>query len=409
MSRSKVIVYKRRAGKRVGKKLVYYVGVWDEVRRCYVRRATEFTNAAEAEAQGWRWYDEGVPGRDGSTFVEYLREFWRDDGAYTKAHALDSKDGQPLSADYLADNRGIVANHIEPHLAALGLSKITTDRVTPGIIEGYKVAVKAKGLSSSTVNNALKAFLVPLAEYWRLAGRPERNPGRLVSMVPAPAPSRQLLTIEEAAKFFAHPDLSRRDRLVSQVAAFAGLRVGEACALRPENVVKGAVGEAEYYVIRVVEQTGGRAPKAGSSGDVPIPFAIGEDLLDYYKTESWHAGFIFDGRAKGTSLQMKAAQLGFNAAICAALDITEDARKARGLTFHSWRHWYVTYIKAEAGADMARKLARHRSSSMTVRYDDPTADQHVSTARLITSIYDRVEDARERASSQAMTDDSLKA
>jgi integrase len=407
MSRKKVIAYRRVDGKTIKGRRVYYVGVWNETTGQYDRRATEYTSKADAEAAGWEWYREGLPGRGAGPLVDLLDGFWDDDGDYASRAKLDA-DGESMSPEYLSACRLAIKNHVVPYLDAAGLLRVQADRVTPSILNGIKTHVNAKGLGPSAINTALKAVMVPISDYWTGQGRPERSPTRLVKLLPVRKISRDLLTLAEAAAFFAHPLLSRRDRLLSQIAAFAGLRVSEICGLKIGDLAPVKIGEHRFYTLAVERQSTGRNPKGGR-GTVAIPAALGDEIIAFYDAESWRTGYIFDGRKRGEPLKRKQAEGGYNDAICAALKITDYERKERKLTFHAWRHWYVTYVKSAAGVAAAQRLARHKSEDMTALYDDPTMDIHAADARTVGGIYDRVGDLISRESSQAETRDHKKA
>jgi len=145
----------------------------------------------------------------------------------------------------------------------------------------------------------------------------------------------------------------------------------------------------EYYTVAIVAQTRGRKPKAGSLGDATIPYALGKELLEFYET-TWKEGWLFDGKTRGMSMQKKQAENISNAAIMKALEIDDAARRERGLTFHAWRWWYVTHIRAATDKDFAQKLARHKSAAMTDHYTHLTDEQKQESARAELEIFGKM-------------------
>lgn len=383
MARKKVISYPRKAGKKAKGRHVYYVGIWNEVTQKYDRRATECTSKAAADEQGWAWYRDGLPEDSAIMLFEYLEDFWRTDSEYVLSVQDDRDNGQSMSPEYIDIEARSVKNHVERIL-----NNCKIEIVTPAMLNAIKKDMREE-YGAGAINSALKAIMVPLGHYWKQAGKPERNPARLVTLRPVIKVPRDILTLVEAKQFFEYPALPRKHRLVNQIAAFAGLRVSEIGALKIDTLVRRHDKDFDYYALKIEKQTSGRDPKGGR-GEVVIPYALGRELQEFYTTESLRRGYFFDGRTTGTCMKKRAIELVFNSTIESSLNIDEEARKARKLTFHSWRHWYVTYVKAEAGKDVAMRMARHKSLDMTDLYTDDTTDTHSEGARVITSIYDKL-------------------
>lgn len=118
--------------------------------------------------------------------------------------------------------------------------------------------------------------------------------------------------------------------------AYAGLRIGEACALRPTDVHKAGkvcwidVNRSKDYSRRI------KQPKTGS-GRVVIP----EWLFDILKASDYP-------------------------------DILPNSlykyMKRRGLQPHGLRHWYATYlVRTVANVELARKQLRHANLQTTLQ------------------------------------------
>lgn len=350
---------------------------------------------ADARAIVELWKETHSPS-SGAALLPYLTEFWQKGGKYSLRYAMDHRGKKELSDDYLYNSRKNVANHFKPFLEGQRRASMGIGQVTPKLLTDYKHYLDEKGIADSTINGAIKAVFVPINDFWMQSGAPERSPARLVSYVPVEEFGRDILSIAEAAKVFTREGLSERDRLILELAAFAGLRVSEACAARPERLTlesfQSGADTVEYYTYAIVEQTRGRKPKAESAGEATIPFELGKRLLEFYKT-TWKEGWIFDGKTRGTSIQKKEAENISNAAICAALGLVNDggcikakrppvpgSLQERGLSFHAWRHWYVSHIRAATDKDLAQKLARHKSARMTDHYTHLTEGQRHDSA-----------------------------
>ena len=64
------------------------------------------------------------------------------------------------------------------------------------------------------------------------------------------------------------------------------------------------------------------------------------------------------------------------------LGISEEDRRARGLTFHSWRHWYNSMLRGKVADHTLRALTGHKSEAMTDNYTEITADQRAAVGVL---------------------------
>ncbi len=404
--REPFIIFRRKDGAKGGR--MYYADFWDPAappNGGYINRtsASRLLRAIEApetldpckKADARRivelWLQTHTPS-SGALLLPYLEGFWLQGGEYAQRVKVDTQ--RTVSPAYLYNSRKNVKNHFRPFLEEQGRASLQISHVTPRILSEYKVYLSRKGLAPATINSAIKSVFVPINDFWRQAGAPDRSPARLVPYAAAEAPERDILSIAEAAKVFALPGLAQRDRLLLQLAAFAGLRVSEACALRPERLTlegfEGPSGRLEYYTVAIVEQAGGRRPKAGSAGEATIPFTLGRELLYFYEASTWKQGWIFDGKTRGTCLQKREAELVSNGAITKALGISEEERIQRGLTFHAWRHWYVSYIRGATDKELAKKLARHRSDRMTERYTHLTEEERRRSAQAEVEILDQI-------------------
>jgi integrase len=359
------------------------------------------------------WRENHTP-QSGAALLAYLERFWLSSGAYAKQYALDHK-GKKISEDYLYNNQKNVRNHFKPFLEEQKRASLGIGQVTPKLLNEYKTYLDTKRVASSTINNAIKSVFVPINDFWLQAGAPEKSPARLVSYVPVEESERDILSIAEASKVFRLEGLSQRDRLLLQLAAFAGLRVSEACVARPERLKlesfeevvevggKPVKQKVEYYTYSIVEQTRGRKPKAGSSGEATLPYDLGHELLEFYETTQ-KKGWIFDGKTIGTSMQRGQAENISNAAIAKALDLIDDGAhirekrpplpgslQERGLTFHAWRHWYTSYIRPAVGVELMQKLDRHKSAKMTDHYTHLTIEEKRKSAVAGENIFKELE------------------
>ncbi len=402
--REPFILFRRPDGAKNGR--MWYVEFWDSTvppSGKYINRASVGRLLTEIEDPGKEgldpckkgdaravvdlWRQSHTP-TSGAALLPFLESFWLEDGEYSKRYARDHRSKKGLSDEYLYNNRKNIKNHLKPFLEEHRRAGIGIGQVTPKLLNEYKAYLEKKELADSTMNSAIKAVFVPVNDFWLQAGAPDKSPAKLVSYVPVEEFERDILSVAEAARVFQLAELSQRDRLLLQLSAFAGLRVSEACASRPEYLTLESFdtpdGKVEYYTFSIVEQA-----KKGAIGEAVLPFALGQELLEFYKA-TWGEGWLFDGKMRGSHIQKKEAELVSNGAILKALEITDEERVARGLTFHAWRHWYITHVRAATDRDLAQKLARHKSAKMTDHYTHLTIEERQESALAVGAILGKV-------------------
>jgi integrase len=374
MKRLPYILYQRKQGGKKGK--VYYVAFWDAAGRVYkVRRSTGETSRALADREARKLLNEGVPLTSGTTFSDYLTAFWAAGGEYARAKLAR---GRKLSAAYQANSRGAVKKWVVPWLDDKH-PRLILEHVTAGICEGLLMYLNGAGMSARRANSIYQAVTVALSEAHRL-GRIRENPARKVPRLAETHARREILTPAEARSFFALPWAEPRFLAINLLAATTGLRMGECLGLRDECVHSDSAGD--WIDVRGNWQAGEgmKAPKWGSARTVPCPKKTVELLRSLLNP--WADGFIFAGDRVGRPLSKRKVENAFNAAII-AMRITEEERRRRGLTFHSWRHWYRSMLDgAGLSARAGDALTGHREEATGTRYTHITEDQKKAVASL---------------------------
>ena len=379
--RQPYILYRRQAGKKVKPKreLSYYVAFWDEERRKYRdRRCTGQTNERYARMQAEKWLAEGIPSSSQETFRDYLARFWNTDGDYAKVSALR---GRKLSTGYLNGKRTAVIKHVLPYLDSTGQGRLTLTMVTTAMLEDLILYLaNTSRLSAVRINDIRKALNVPLSEAVRL-GKIRHNPMKGVLRLKEEKPKREPLSLEEARRFFNLEWEDPRLRLINMLAAATGMRLGECRGLQRADVVR----DGANYEIRIchnwLDGEGLKAPKWNSVRTVPSPAKIAEALLELAAANPWENGFVFAGYSSNRAITKHQVEKSFNDAVH-RIGITEEERCRRKLTFHSWRHWYVTYLRGKILDHTLQQLTRHQTDNMLDRYSHVTAEQRKAVAEL---------------------------
>ena len=397
MIRRPFIIYKRKSGV---KRPCYYAGFLDAASGTYkIRKALRDSlgRPVFAPALAFKFasemHEQGISEK-GQGFGPFLESFWAASGTYVR----DKRDqGEPLSAEYQRNNYNNVRKHIRPALIHAGKDLLPVDRVTAEQLRAILRIVGDKGVKGRTVNTVRQTMAVPLNSYWAAKMHPEKNPctARLVPHFDEEPEERKIFTLAEARAFLAHDFGDPRLSAIQRQAAFTGMRLGECLGmqhgdLRPESVQtvdgKGRpVTITEYWIDvrhnwQEREREGERVkkPKKKSFGQVPVPPAVAQILLKLEGLNIWGGLFLYWGFSAERPYPKDLVERSYNAA-CRAIGIADAERKARGLGFHAWRHWYDTYIKIDRAT--LQKLMRHRSAEMTARYNHLTDDQRREAAR----------------------------
>jgi integrase len=250
------------------------------------------------------------------------------------------------------------------HLVALGL------------------ALKAKGLAAGTVNKDLSAATTALR--WAAANEIIPNdPTRGLRGFSGQSKRRGILEPGEVKALFSTAWEDERARVACLVAMTTGARLGEILALRHEDIGEDRLFIRHSYSIR----DGLKSTKNGESREVPLLPTVRTALLAL-EEKSKHPvcleRFAFAGRAPDSPLDANRILLGMRKALVSMngkkWDEEEDREKvlaeyrARGVDFHSWRHWYAKTMTDRLDAKAVQRATGHKTTAMLEHYADHIAE-----------------------------------
>lgn len=225
---------------------------------------------------------------------------------------------------------------------------VPADQVTEQQARGFLSELSGRGLSPSTINQAINAvrffFGKVLQRSWQLEVHHQRAPQRLPVT----------LTPEEVSRLLAAvPNM--RDRMAMEIAYAAGLRLGEVLHLKLSDIDSGRM------ILRV-EQGKGRKDR-----NVMLGPALLESLRAYwksYKPQLW----LFPGKDPRQPVNATMIQRAFTQA-------KWQARIQKPVSFHSLRHSFATQL-LESGVNVRtiQALLGHRSLETTQRYTHVAGD-----------------------------------
>jgi integrase/recombinase XerD len=155
---------------------------------------------------------------------------------------------------------------------------------------------------------------------------------------------------------------SQVSAVVSMAAYGGGLRIGEACRLRPEDI------DSARKLIHV------RLGKGGKDRYVMLSERLLEILRGYWVQVRPQGGWLFPGRKAGRPITRGAVER--------ALDVAATRAKLRKkVTPHLLRHSFATHL-LEAGTDIRviQVLLGHSSIRTTARYTQ-VSERHVGSVK----------------------------
>jgi site-specific recombinase XerD len=221
-------------------------------------------------------------------------------------------------------------------------AKTPADQITDTQAREFLAGLSSRGLSASTINQAISAvrffFQQVLRRDWELEIHYQRAPQR----VPV------TLSVEEVTRLLAAvPNL--RDRTAMEIAYGCGLRLGEVLNLKPTDI------DSARMVLRVNQG------KWKKDRYVMLGPALLETLRAYwkrYKPKRW----LFPGQDPMRPVHATMLQRAFTQAKLVA-------RIPKPVSFHSLRHSFATHL-LESGVNVRtiQVLLGHRSLGTTQRY-----------------------------------------
>jgi site-specific recombinase XerD len=226
--------------------------------------------------------------------------------------------------------------------------KVTADKITEQEARRFLSELSARGLSASTINQAISAvrffYNEVLRRKWDLEIHYQRAPQR----VPV------TLTPDEVSRLLAAvPNL--RERTAMEIAYAAGLRLGEVLNLKLTDVDSGRM------ILRVNQGKGKK------DRNVMLSPALLETLRSYWRA-SRPRGWLFPspvgkGPLNATIIQRAVAQARM------------QARIGKPVSFHSLRHSFATHL-LESGVNVRtiQALLGHSSLGTTQRYTHVAGD-----------------------------------
>lgn len=263
--------------------------------------------------------------------------------------------GKPLRPKTVALYEGLLRSTILPTFGTTPL-----DQMRRSAVEAWVGQLGARGLSASRIRQAV----LLLSAAMEAAVNDDlivRSPCRGLELPELPEPAPRILTAQEVAALRA----ATREPygVLVDVLAYAGVRIGEALALRRRSV--DLLGR-RLMVSESLSEVAGRlsfeAPKGGKTRSVTLPRFLADDLACYLagQVPADPDALLFTGRT--------GKPLHYNAWRTWTWDPAVKAAGLVGVTPHDLRATCGSWVAEEYGVLEAARRLGHSSASVTTRH-----------------------------------------
>lgn len=270
------------------------------------------------------------------TFAKYA-EGWFTEGscAWLADRMASGAPGRPaISRAYLAN----LAMHLRLYLVPF-FGRMKMADLKPSRVKEFRLWMQGKGLSNKTINAACDAFRIMTD--WALAdGTILADPFRGVQRFFVAPSTRRAYTLDEVRGVMSAAWENQLVRLFCLVGASTGMRFSEIRAIRRETLAPDHIDVRDQFARDRLAPV-----KTKEARKVPIPPALyamlAQALADGAKVpKRWDAtdeGFVFTMPGSTTPL----------APSTVTKQLERRSPKDPGLCFHSFRHFFNTWLMAE--------------------------------------------------------------
>ena len=337
-------------------KNIFYYRTYDQDGVRTTAKSTGQTSIGRARQYCQELIEKGllVPDKE-MTFKAYSQDWWVwGKCTYLKGKIARSPKNKPsVSKTYAEDSKSRLDNHILPYLG-----KKRLDKITVSVIEKWLFELR-EDLSPKTVNNVLSVFRIMMKEAVRKR-LINYNPMESIDPFAEDPNTRGILTIEEMREVL-NPDIwfNKIHYAMNLLAASTGMRQGEIRGLLNKHY------HGTYiHVCHSYDKFGLKNTKTNEVRDIPIPSKV-QQVIDEVNS---HNEYVFSFKCGVTPVHGQR----LTASLYIALDkigVKEKERKERNITFHSWRHFFNTFLRAANLTDAkVQAIIGHKTQAMTENY-----------------------------------------
>lgn len=306
--------------------------------------------------------------------VVFLFEFW-------------DYDRSPYIADRIAHGLRATRRHCKDMTSRVGKIEellpdgIALHEITRAHLEAVGQGLKAAGYAPASINKTYGALKTAL-RWAHDRGMISTDPTAGISGYSGgPVRVRGILDAAEVQALFSAPWTDERARVACLTAASTGARLGEILALQAQDIADGIL-----YIRHSYSQADGlKTTKTGKERRVPLLPTVKAALLALEATSPHPAGpqrFVFAGRKPDRPVDCNRILEGMRRALVSMAGVEWDQEPARlavlaeyaarGIDFHSWRHFYSKHLASRVDRALAQKATGHATAEMLAHYVEHT-------------------------------------
>ena len=306
-----------------------------------------------------------VPDKDSPCAVEFLTSFWSDNSPYI---AEKKRMGKHLGIIYIEESLYV----IKTYWASYFDKELLLNQLTRKMLKDFIAHIDTLPLSWSRKLKIYRAGAIAIK--WAYNEEMiDRDITAGLSSFSGKAKERKILTKEIAQLLFSTDWEDERCKMINLIAMLTGMRAGEILALRKMDL-----GENCLYVNHSWNRKEGlKAPKNGDSRVVYFPFPNIINLL--LNDDARMEDFLFpapladnkpmDGKLPNKMLKRQLVKIGLSEA------------EAKAYCFHSWRHFYTTYMSEKVNDRILQKQTGHKSLRMLEHYGNHSVNEDLEVIR----------------------------
>jgi integrase len=310
-------------------------------------------------------------GKGNVLFTDFLEKFWD----YEKSPYVREKlaHGHSIGKTHCYDMSNRVRSAWIPALKGRTLSSITK-----ADLKEFSLALSDKGLAPGSINRTMLVGTTALSWAFQEGMIPTNPTGGLVRFS-GKTKKRGVLTPKEAAAVFSIPWKDKRAYAGNLLSITTGLRSGEVLALRNSDI--SLVGNVLFIKHSWSSADGLKTPKNGEDRKVPLLLKVREKLVELIQ-ENPHKvvdPFVFYGALANKPLDEKVLLNGLKDA-CREAGIDPVAK---GIVFHSHRHYYAARMADKMTAEQVSRITGHKSMAVFEEYADHVIAENLEAAGAI--------------------------
>jgi len=297
-------------------------------------------------------------------FISFLTTFW-------------DWDTSPYIKEKLRKNHGIHKLHCLKQKQGITMywqpffNRRFLGDITAADIDAFISHIGDMPVSAARKNVVIKAGTKPLR--WAFSkGKIDKDPTRGHIMFSGEEHKREILNPTAAAAAFRVTWKDERAKLANMLAAVTGMRSGEILALRFQDIgkdclyIRGSWNRADKI----------KPPKNNKVRTVELPFPdLIYGLIEQAKQNPWGASpdsFVFwSDMKRDIPMCGRLFVFGLRDAL---LQIGFDKTEAGKYLFHSWRHFFTSYMIRKLDKKLLKSQTGHLTDEMLSHYGDHETD-----------------------------------